>query len=58
MEICDFAFHQPSTLAEACELGRKYGVEYAEAFHYIGRRAPGSPTPVEEYVEKNAVPLR
>jgi carbon-monoxide dehydrogenase medium subunit len=25
MEICDFAFHRPATLAEACELGRKHG---------------------------------
>ena len=25
MEICDFAFHQPTTLSEACKLGRKYG---------------------------------
>jgi carbon-monoxide dehydrogenase medium subunit len=25
MEICDFAFHQPTTLSEACELGRQYG---------------------------------
>jgi carbon-monoxide dehydrogenase medium subunit len=25
VEICDFAFHQPSSLAEACELGRRYG---------------------------------
>lgn len=25
MEICDFAFHQPATLSEACELARRYG---------------------------------
>ena len=25
MEICDFAFHQPTTLTEACDLGRKHG---------------------------------
>ncbi len=25
MEICDFTFHRPSTLAEACELGRSLG---------------------------------
>lgn len=25
MEICDFAFHQPTTLAQACELGREHG---------------------------------
>jgi LmbE family N-acetylglucosaminyl deacetylase len=36
------------------ELGRKYGVEYAEAFHYIGPpRAPRA----EEYIRQHAVPL-
>lgn len=34
-------------------LGKQYGVEYAEAFHYIG--PPKSR--VEEYVKQNAVPL-
>jgi LmbE family N-acetylglucosaminyl deacetylase len=40
-------------LADNRELGRKYGVEYAEAFHYIG--PPQSP--VERYVQQHAVPL-
>jgi LmbE family N-acetylglucosaminyl deacetylase len=35
-------------------LGRQYGVEYAEAFHYIG--PPHSR--VEDYVKQNAVSLR
>jgi LmbE family N-acetylglucosaminyl deacetylase len=36
------------------ELGRKYGVQYAEQFHYIG-----PPTSrIEDYIKKNAVPLR
>jgi LmbE family N-acetylglucosaminyl deacetylase len=37
-------------------LGRKHGVEYAEAFHHVG----GEPrrSAVEEYVKKNTVPLR
>ena len=38
-------------------LGQHYGVEYAEAFHYIGSPGPRR-TPVEEYVEDNAVPLK
>jgi LmbE family N-acetylglucosaminyl deacetylase len=42
-------------LARDRELGRKHGVEYAEAFHYIG---PGASPPVEDYVRKHAVPLR
>jgi LmbE family N-acetylglucosaminyl deacetylase len=33
------------------ELGRKYGVAYAEAFHYIG---PPSSGRVEEYIQKHA----
>jgi len=40
-------------LAHDAELGRKYGLEYAEAYHYIGP----APDAVEEYVRKNAVPL-
>jgi LmbE family N-acetylglucosaminyl deacetylase len=42
-------------LARNRDLGRRYGVEYAEAFHYIG---PGRPSPVEDYVRKHAVPLK
>jgi LmbE family N-acetylglucosaminyl deacetylase len=36
-------------------LGRKHGVEYAEAFHHIGG---GHSSTVQEYIKKNAVPLR
>lgn len=45
-------------LARNRELGRQYGVEYAEAFHYVGRSPLATPTPVEAYIEQNAVPLR
>lgn len=38
---------------EDAELGKQYGVEYAEKFHYIG---PGD-TYVSEYVEQNTVDL-
>lgn len=37
-------------MARDRELGKKYGVEYAEAYHYIGPE----PDPVEDYVRKNA----
>jgi len=41
-------------LAGDRELGREYGVQYAEAFHYIG-----SPrAPVEQYIKEHAVPIR
>lgn len=37
-------------------LGKKYGLEYAEAFHYIG---PGSYNPtMQEYIKANAVPVK
>jgi LmbE family N-acetylglucosaminyl deacetylase len=42
-------------LARNRELGRKYGVEYAEAFHYIG---PSGGRRVEDYVKDHAVPLK
>ncbi len=35
------------------ELGRKYGLAYAEQFHYIG---PDKPT-VDDYIKQHAVPL-
>ena len=35
------------------ELGRKYGLEYAEAFHYIGPQT----SPVEEYLKQHTAPL-
>jgi LmbE family N-acetylglucosaminyl deacetylase len=33
------------------EVGRKYGLEYAEQFHYIGPE----PSPIEEYIKQHAV---
>jgi hypothetical protein len=35
------------------ELGRRYGLEWAEAFHYIGPRA----SRLDQFISKNAVPL-
>ena len=43
-------------LARRRALGQSHGVEYAEAFHHIGGGA--SRSAVEEYVKKNAVPIR
>lgn len=36
------------------EIGRRHGLSYAEQFHYIGPDVSA----VDDYVEKNAVPLR
>jgi len=41
-------------MARDRELGRQYGVEYAEAFHYIGPAV----SPIDQYVKEHAVPLR
>lgn len=43
-------------LARRRALGQKHGVQYAEAFHYIGAGASGSN--VDEYVKKHAVPIK
>lgn len=45
-------------LARNRELGKQYGVEYAEAFHYIGPGGARRESPVESYIKRNAVPLR
>ena len=37
------------------ELGQRYSVQYAEAFHYIGPRASRA---VEEYIHNHAVPTK
>jgi LmbE family N-acetylglucosaminyl deacetylase len=43
-------------LARRRALGQKHGVEYAEAYHYLG---PGSGrSAIDEYVKKNAVPMK
>ena len=41
------------------ELGRQYGVEYAEAFHYVPAGASGADRDprVEKYVREHAVPI-
>src|SRR5882724_5168794 len=43
-------------LARRRALGQNHGVQYAEAFHHIGGGA--SRSAVEEYIKKNAVPIK
>ena len=48
-------------LATNRELGKKYGLEYAEVFHYVGpanAAIGGTKSAVENYVDRNAVPLK
>jgi len=42
-------------MAHNRELGKRYGVEYAEVFHYIG---PGASSGIDSYVREHAVPLK
>jgi LmbE family N-acetylglucosaminyl deacetylase len=47
-------------LADNRELGQRHGLEYAEAFHYVGPNALAigrSREEMDEYVRRNAVPL-
>jgi len=50
----DRAYIKEFVLQRDRELGKEYGVEYAEAFHYIGQR----PSRLDEYLRQNAVPIR
>lgn len=49
----DRAYIEQFVLARNRALGEQYGVEYAEAFHYIGPRPPRA----AQYIADNAVPL-
>jgi LmbE family N-acetylglucosaminyl deacetylase len=53
-DTADRSYIKEFLLERDRELGKKYGVEYAEAFHYIGRP---SAQRVEDYVREHAVPL-
>ena len=48
------------TMRGSRDLGAKYGVEYAEAFHYLpaGSAGAGTDPTAEEYVKQHAVPLK
>jgi LmbE family N-acetylglucosaminyl deacetylase len=54
-ETADRNYIREFVLARNRELGRKYGVGYAEAFHYIG---PGASPRTEDYIREHAVPLK
>ncbi len=52
-DTADRQYIKEFVCGENAALGRQYGLEYAEAFHYIGP----PPDTVGEYVSANAVPL-
>jgi LmbE family N-acetylglucosaminyl deacetylase len=43
-------------LTRSRALGQKYGVEYAEAFHYIGPGPASRTQRIEEYIKRHAAP--
>ncbi|MEK7404601.1 MAG: PIG-L family deacetylase [Acidobacteriota bacterium] len=47
------AYIKEFVLAMNRDIGRKYGLEYAEPYHYIGPQ----PSPVEEYIKRHAGPV-
>ena len=53
-ETADREYIREFVLRRDREAGLKYGLEYAEEFHYIGP----SPSRLEEYLKKHAVPLK
>ncbi|MCE5250173.1 PIG-L family deacetylase [bacterium] len=53
----NFQYVKEFLLDDEKALGKKYGVEYAEAFHYIGP-GQGYASRLDDYIKQNAVPLR
>ena len=56
-ETADRNYIKEFVLARSRELGKKHGMEYAEAFHYIGSSAARR-SAVDEYIDNHAVPLK
>ncbi len=52
-ETANRAYIRQFVLREDAELGQRYGLRYAEPFHYIGPKE----SMLEEYIDKNAVRL-
>jgi len=53
-ETANRAYIREFLLRRDRDLGRQYGVAYAEGFHYIGPQESA----IEEYIQKNAVKVR
>jgi LmbE family N-acetylglucosaminyl deacetylase len=56
----DRTYIKEFALRQSRELGKQYGVEYAEAFHYIPPGAAGADRDprVEKYVKEHAIPIK
>jgi hypothetical protein len=60
-QTADRNYIREFVLAADRELGLRYGVEYAEAFHYIGPAAAaigGTELRVDDYVKQHSVPAK
>jgi hypothetical protein len=56
-DTANFQYVKQFLLDGERSLGKKYGFEYAEAFHYIGPGTGYAPR-IEEYIRTNAVPIK
>jgi LmbE family N-acetylglucosaminyl deacetylase len=56
-DTANFRYVKQFLLDDERALGKKYGFEYAEAFHYIGPGMGYAPR-IEEYINTNAVPIK
>jgi len=52
-ETANQQYIQEFVLANDRKVGRRYGLDYGEQFHYIGPEAPL----VEDYIKQHAIPL-
>jgi LmbE family N-acetylglucosaminyl deacetylase len=60
-ETADRNYIREFVLASNRDLGKKYGLEYAEVFHYVGptnAAIGGTQSRVDTYVKEHAVPLK
>ena len=56
-ETADREYVKLFLIDECKRLGEEHGVGYAECFYYIDQRNPAGKSNVDEYIEKNAVPM-
>jgi hypothetical protein len=60
-QTADRNYIREFVLAANRDLGKKYGLEYAEVFHYVGpanAAIGGTRSTIDDYVQEHAVPLK
>lgn len=53
----NFNYTKAFVFDENKKLGEKYGLQWAEGYHYMSDRVHDAQSPVEEYIRKNARPI-